>query len=199
MKKKKKDKKINEQEIAQNNYSENVKTKENSTIYIKKEGQYIDAGQISKNVELHLNKVDNVYYQIDSLDQEYYINYKDVEKIDKLAEKNQRYKKYIVWNKNIITKEKTNFYNEKDELQFTINKSYNIPIIIDDKDKYYVEYDNRLLYIKKEDIEKIIDNTNTTEINTPGIPVLNYHFVYKTEECNQEICTSEKQFRQHME
>lgn len=197
--KEKPEEKVNEQELAQNNYTENVKTKEKATLYKKNNNEYIEAGEISKNVELHLKQVEDKYYIIDNLDQEYYINYKDVEKIDSLTPIDQRYKKYIPFNQNIITKEKTSFYNANEELQYTINSSYNLPIIINDTDRYFVEFSNQLLYVKKEDVQNVVESQNTTETNTPGIPVLNYHFVYKTEECNQSICTSEKQFREHLE
>ena len=192
-------KEINENQIAQENFNEIVKTSNEAKIYKKENEEYKEVGTINNNIELHLKTTEDKYYIIDSLDQEYYISYKDVEKIDKLTEKDQRYKKYIPWNENIITKENTSIYDEDTKL-FTFQESKSYPIIIKEDERYYIDYDNKLVYVKKEDVEKVIDNQNTTEQNAEGIPVLNYHFIYINEtNCNQEICIGEKQFREHLE
>lgn len=187
-------------------YSEFVKTKEKSPIYeecleANCTEKYKEIGQIEQNTELHLNGETEDYYKIQELDKEYLIKKDPVEAIEKLTEKDQRYKNYLVWNKNIITKQTTKFYNLKDELLYTINKSFTLPIIVDNlNERYYIEYNNQLMYVKQEDIEKVEEANNTSEQNTPGIAVLNYHFVHKdNEECNQEICTSETQMRQHLD
>ena len=54
----------------------------------------------------------------------YYINYQDVEKIDNLSPINKRYKNYIVFNENIITNNKTSFYDENNNLIYEFNKSF---------------------------------------------------------------------------
>ncbi len=52
------------------------------------------------------------------------------DKIDKLSETDNRYKNYIVFNENIVTNDSTSFYDENDNLLYTFNKSYDLPIII---------------------------------------------------------------------
>lgn len=183
-------------------YSEIVKVKYDTKLYINNGGEYIENGIVYRGTLLKLEKQDefkNKYFKISSLDDDYYIEYDSVEKSDDFYTLNDRYKQYIPFNKNIVTNEETTFYYEGKPL-FKINKSYNLPIIISDDDKYYVEYENMLMYIVKDDVKEIIDNTNTKDSNTKGIAVLNYHFVYSPNEetCDQVICHPEKQFREHL-
>ena len=55
----------------------------------------------------------------------------------------------------------------------SLKEEFSLPIIIKDTDKYGVEYNNRLLYVNKDDIKEIIDNHNTDKNNSSGIAVLN--------------------------
>ena len=51
---------------------------------------------------------------------DYYINYKNVEKINKISESsNTNYKKYIPFNENIITNSPTKFYKDG-KVKYTI-------------------------------------------------------------------------------
>ena len=63
-----------------------------------------------------------------------------------------------------------------------------------------MEIFNQLLYVKKEDVEKVVENSNTVEKTRDNIRTLAYHFVYKDgEECtNSLICHPEEQFISHM-
>lgn len=188
-------------------YNEFVKTNKESGIYIKENEEYKKIGIISSNIELSLNEITNVedeYFNIKGFDAQYYIHYNDVDKIEVLSAVDQRYKNYILFNKNVVTYEKTNFYDYQKNLVYSIDKGYSLPIIIKEDDIYGVEFNNRLLYIKKDECE-VIDNFNTDKKNTSGVGVLNYHFFYddsKKEEqkdCNQVICTSKTQFKQHLD
>ena len=73
------------------------------------------------------------------------------------------------------------------------------------KDIYGIEFNNKLLYVKKEDVKEIIDKHNTNLKNTSGIAVLNYHFFYdetkasERNDCNQIICHSKSGVRKHFE
>ena len=68
-----------------------------------------------------------------------------------------------MWNKNIITKDTTNFYNEEGTIIYTLPESYELPIIVNKKDIYGVEFNDRLLYVKTEDVKESIKKTNTKE------------------------------------
>lgn len=183
-------------------YSEIAVTTKDSIIYKLVDNNYIEAGTIYKNTKILLEEPTdktNEFFKLKDLDGVYYIKYNDIKKEDKYYEEDTRYKKYIAFNENIITNEQTTFYKDSNKL-YTINHSIELPIIIKEEDKYYVEYNNMLLYVMKESVKEVRENNNTEEKNTNGIPILNYHFVYKPEEekCNQEICHPEKQFREHL-
>ena len=87
---------------------------------------------------------------------------------------------------------------------YSFNKSYNLPIIIKDTDKYGVEFNNRLLYVKKDNVKEINKNNNTDKKNSSGIAVLNYHAFYdennakEKANCTTEICHSKKQFKSQL-
>lgn len=182
-----------------NHYNEFVKTNKETKIY---NNNNKEIGTIGNNIELSLDK-ENIsentkYFKFTIYDDDYYIKYQDVDKIDKLSETNDRYKNYIVFNENIITNDKTSFYDENDNLIYTFNKSYDFPIIIKDDIKYGVEFNNRLLYVKKDDVKEIKTNNNTDKKNSSGIPVLNYHFAYEDDNpCYEVICHPSSQIKEH--
>lgn len=183
-------------------YNDIVRVNKDSKIYLFNENEYVESGIVYKDTLLKLDNIEdpkNKYFKISSMDDEYYIEYSNVDKSDNFYLNSDRYKNYIPFNKNIITKDSTTFYLNSKPL-FKINKSYNLPIIIDDDDKYYVEYNDMLVYVSKDDVVNIKDSDNTELSNTNGIAVLNYHFVYypDKEKCDQVICHTEKQFRQHL-
>lgn len=190
----------NEIENAKNYYNKYVKTTGDTAIYNNNKEK---VGIIAKNVELELENIevteDTKYFKTIINDNEYFIDYNNLDKIDNLSEINSRYKKYILFNENIVTSNDTSFYNESGELMYKISESFNLPIIIKNEDSYGVEFNGYLLYVKKDDVEKIIDSQNTEEKNSTGVPVLNYHFAYEESDtsCNEEICHSATQIKEH--
>ena len=189
-------------------YNEYVKVTKETDLYTLDNDSYIANGKIAKDTELTLKintpTSSTKYFKIADFDDEYYIYYEDVEPIEKLKETSQRYKNYIVFNENIITDEETKFYDELDNLVYQINKSFNLPIIIKYEDKYGVEYNDRLLYIKKENVSEIKESDNTNEKNTAHVGVLNYHFFWDDDtespsDCNQVICISKTNFKKHLD
>ena len=190
---------INEEKIDINNYySQYIKTKKDIVLY---NSNNEEEGLVGKNIILKLEEVNNELNKFKTIinQKEYYIDYKDLEKIESDNEKSDRYKNYIVFNENIITDEEVEFYDEENNLVYKIKESFNLPIIIKDDDKYGVEFNNSLLYVKDSDIKQTIDNKNTQDKNSTGIPVLNYHFVFEDNDntCNEEICHSAAQIKQH--
>lgn len=188
-------------------FSEYMVTNKEAKLYTKENEEYKEAGTIGKDIELSLNEVTNKedeYFNIKDLDEKYYINYKDVNKIDTLEEVDDRYKVYIVFNSNAVTEEKTTFYDEEGNLVYSLNEGVSLPIIIKEDEMYGVEFNNRLLFIKKDECE-VIDNHNTDEKNTSGVGVLNYHFFYDETDaeesagCREEICISKKQFTSELD
>jgi len=184
------------------NYHQYVTTTSIATIYEYQDGEYQAVGSIAANVNLQLNSSDityeTQYFQITDLD--YYIAYDKVTPAEEPVV-NNRYKSYIVFNKNIVTNDQTNFYDTDGNLVITINKSYDLPIIINDSNQYGIEFYNQLLYVKKDDVKEIKKVTNTSEKVRTNIRTLTYHTVYdkKTQKCNNiYVCHPIAQFEEHM-
>lgn len=155
-------------------------------------------GMINKDVRLELDgkkKVDNkMYYKVKNSD--FYIHNGNINKIESLNI-NDRYKRYVKFNQNIVGNDLTLYDNNG--YVFKINGELNLPIIIKDNNKLYVEYNNRLLYVNKSDV-KIINHHNTDEKIRTNIRTFTYHAIYKDGEVckNTVICHPYKQFDTHM-
>lgn len=184
-------------------YNKTVKTNKEADIYILNNNEYIKSGKIGNAIELTLDDIENIttenkYFKISNMD--YYIFYEDVEKIDNLSSKDSRYRKYIPFNENIVTKETTSFYNDNG-LVYTFNKSYNLPIIIKNEDKYYVEFQDELLYVNKDDVIRVEAVDNSKEESLKSVSVITYHFFYdksQNEVCDEVICHTTDQFESHL-
>ncbi len=184
-------------------YNDYVSTNKDSKLYLLENNKYKEIGTISKDTIINLEATDitleTKYFKIVGLDSDYYISYEDIVKTE-AKEKNKRYLNYIKLDKQIITKDKTNFYLN-DKLIYSIDKSFTFPIYMIDNDKYYIEYDGNLMYVLKDDIKEIKDVKNNDEY-AKEMAVIVYHFVYdssKNEECNQSICHSVTQFNSHLD
>ena len=194
----------NSKEIKKH-YHEFVKTNKDAILYNDKNEE---VGKVGKDVELTLNNIDinedTKYFSINDIDG-YYVKYTDVDIINKLTDVDQRYKEYIPFNQNVVTSDIANFYDESGNLIYSLKKEYSLPIIIKDTDRYGVEFNNRLLYINKDNVKELIDNHNTDENNSSGVAVLNYHAFYDEndtnarKECSSSICHSKKQFKSQLE
>lgn len=185
-------------------YNEFVKSKENTKIYNEKEEEIA----IFNNVEFSLEETtidkNTKYFKLKDYEDSY-VKYEDVIVIDSLSTYDTRYKNYIVFNENIITNDKTTLYDEEDNIIYEFYQSLELPIIIKETDKYGIEFNNRLLYVKKEDVKETKYNKNTDKNNSSGVAVLNYHAFYDEtnyEEriaCNTAICHSKAQFKTHLD
>ena len=164
-------------------------TNKEASIYKLENNKLVEYGKVGENIKLVLDEISKDYYKISNLD--LYIKYSDVDKVDEFSY-SDRYTKYIPFNVNIKTKDITSFYDENDNLVYTINSSYDFPIIISDTDKYGIEFNNQLLYVHKDDVDSHYDNHNTDLSNKKNIRVITYHHFYDpdTESCNQGICLS---------
>lgn len=195
-----------EREVAYINikkkYNKYVKVVKNSDLYQIVNNNYIKIGIINKNAVIELENQEVAhhtnYFKLKGLN--YYIDCNNVIPSRK-GEANQRYKKYVVFNNNIVTKEITSFYNEDGSLYATLNKSFDLPIIVKEKDKYGVEILNKLLYVKKEEVKEIKSINNTQQKARSKIRTLTYHTVYQKgkEECNNTaVCHTTTQFEEQM-
>ena len=170
------------------NYNEYVITTNKATLYNK---NYKKTGTISKDFSLQLSKYqikDNSikYFKIKGTN--YYINYKDITKDKKQLKKESN--NYLVFNKNINTKNKIDLY-KNDKIALSLDNGLNVPILYMDKDNYYVNYLNQLLKVKKSKNIKEIDHINTKEKEAEFISVLYYENIEET--CSNYNCITKDQ------
>ncbi len=182
-------------------YNKYVKVDHDAKIYEKVNGKYKPCGKVSSGVYLTLldtkiNK-DTKYFEIEGFSK--FISYKDVSKVDKLNEVDDRYKSYILFNENVKSRDVVRLYKD-DKVIYTLNYSIDLPIIIKYDDGVGVEFNNDLYKIKNEDILKTYEKVNSSDEVLSELPVSVYHFIYlHGEVCNEVICHSEDQIRSHFE
>ena len=203
--KKENDEKLALKKEITSHYNEIVITNKETDIYDKNNKKI---GVFGKGVELSLGDFeitpDTIKFKVKDFD-DAYVNYQDVDKLNKLTEYDSRYENYIPFNSNIKTNDKVSFYDEEDNLVYSFNQVFDLPIIIKDDNKYGVIFKDRLLYVKKDDVKETYDHKNTDKHNSNGVAVLNYHFVYdendskERRECNEEICVSKSQFKSELQ
>ena len=187
---------VNKKQSIEQKYSKYVVTKKEADLYKKDGKKYTIIGKINKNVKLVLedskNKSKSKYHKIDGID--YYIYYKDVKSTKEFVY-NDRYKKYVPFNTNIKTTNNITLYDEEDNYIYKIDEAMDFKVLVMDEDKYGVEYNNGLVYIKNDSIESVYDNDNGMT-NKDKIRTLTYHFLYnpETKECNEDICHTLEQF-----
>ena len=131
------------------NYNTYVKTVNETALYKKEKGKYVLAGSISSNMNLILEdkKIKDYkdeYFKIKDLD--YYVKYTSVSKTDEFTY-DTRFTNYIPFNKNVVTEAVTRFYDDNGN-NLSIKEGIDLPLLINDTDKYYVAYNNQLFYIK---------------------------------------------------
>lgn len=185
------------------NYNEYVITTKETKLYGKLEDEYIESGKIGKDVELILEKeedltIDTKYFSIQNIPNAY-VYYEDVKPIDKVNT-SQNYKYYIPFNKIVETKKGVSLYDYEGNLVYYLDGYFGAPILVMDDDRYGIEYGDRLLYINKMDVSNVTDKINTDETGKNKIRTLTYHFIYdqETTTCDQSICQSFEQFESHL-
>lgn len=183
-----------------NSYSKYIKVKKGTILYKKEGKKYTKILKVNAEKEFTLKEEkitkNTKYFYIEELG--YYVKYQDVEKIEKLTEKDLRYKNYLPFNENIITADKVNLY-QNNELIYELDFSLDTPIIERTTEGFYIEYNNELYLIKNIDTKSSYAKENTTLKEASSVPVTVYHFIYLEGDnsCNEAICHSEKQIRSH--
>ena len=185
-------------------YSNKVIVTKDTKIYKLDKEKYVEVGTISKGQILNLEenlKIDlnTKYFKI--ANSELYISYKDVKPTEEnVAVSDERYKRYLLFDENVITKENAKLYNrDKTTLEYTIKEKLDLPIIVKDDAGVFVEYFNKLMFIKLEDMESTYPKANNALEEASSIPVTCYHFIYLPgdDTCNEIICHSQAQIESH--
>ena len=192
---------IDYNKLAKDNYSEYVKANKNVKIYNENNEEI---GIILEDNYLTLDGVKDRKYKIKNTN--YYVDYKDVSKEEQIINKDHTeyttYKNYIPFNINIITNDKYTLY-KNDDLYIEINNRDEYSVIIKMSDRYGIEFDDQLYYIKKDEVKEEKNNSNSSLEIANSLPTLNYHYTVNREagelnECLQEICTEDTQVEEEI-
>lgn len=167
-------------------YNSYVTILKDTNIYNKNKNEYKISGKISSGFNLELEKTDiknsnQQYFKIK--DDNYYVYYKDVKKI-KEYNKNIYSDNYLVFNNNIITGDTTKFINNDTYIE--INKSYELPIMYQDENNYYVSYLNNIYGVEKSSIKELVEKENTADAESNYISILNYGTI-KTDKLKEQL------------
>lgn len=165
-------------EKIKNSYNKYVITKKETKLYNSKKEEI---GKINSDVKIILKdkKIDNInddYFELE-LFEDHYVFFEDVKPIEKLNEKDNYYKNYIVFNENCVTEDKTIFYDKNFNYLYEVNNGINLPIYIKEDEYYGVEFNDELVYLKKDEVD-VVSSNNTEEKTAESIPVLLYHFFH---------------------
>ncbi len=187
---------------VESHYSEKVKTNKDATLYKKINSNYQVSGILYKDNVISVEKEEvneNTKY-FHNKDLDVYISYTDVDPNNGEVVKDDRYKKYIPFNENIITNNEYIIYHNDDKKYYKLTESSEYPIIIKMSDKYYFEYQDELVYVMKDDVKETKKAENTKLTPVSKVPVLNYHHIYDPKEktCNQSICMTTTRYREHI-
>ena len=167
-------------------YIEDIKNHYNKYVITIQDTELYDAdknviGKIGSNVEIVL-KEKNIasknddYFELEDFDN-HYVFFDKVKPIDTIKENNSFYKNYIVFNENCVADGVVSFYDDNLSFLYQVNTSINAPIYIKEDDFYGVEFNDKLVYLKKDEVS-IQNHHNTDEKNAKNIPVLLYHFFH---------------------
>ncbi len=181
------------------NYSSIVKTTKDTKLYLNNNGKYKDVGSINKDNILELETLDNIsldnkYFKL--LDSDYYVSYKDVEPSDESI--NKRYLNYIEFPIEVTTKENVIYYDENFNEVFVIKNPVTAKVIVNFDDYYGISLLSRLVYVKKEDVNNVVE-VDSSEDMAESVPAILYHFIYLDGDtsCGDIICHSEEQIDSH--
>lgn len=183
-----------------NSYNKYIKVKSGTFLYRKENNQYVEVLKINSEKDFTLADIsidkNTKYFYIEELG--FYVRYQDVLKIDSLVTKDLRYKNYLPFNENIVTKDKVKLY-QNGEVVYELYFSLDVPIIEKDELGVYVDINNELYLVKNEDILNTYEKENTSLVEATSVPVTVYHFIYLEGDtsCKEAICHSEKQIRSH--
>lgn len=205
MKKQEEERKIKKEKLIseiESHFSAQVRVNRKTNLYQKKDHKYVKIGVVEVG-ELLILKKEKIsektkYFYASNLG--YYVRYQDVEVDDSELVVDDRYKNYLVFNENVVTKEVVHLYRN-DKLIYTLNFSIEKEIVMKDDLGFYIEYFDQLFFIPKDDVLHTYEKINTTEEEATEVPVTVYHFIYLEGDntCNEMICHHENQIKEEFQ
>lgn len=180
------------QEIA-SHYSVNVLVNANSTLYFMEEGEYKEFGKVMQNFtfpleDIVIDDISREYFKVKGTD--YFVYYQDVSPIDEIIV-DEVPKYYLSSLIPITTKKHTTFYVHGEEV-LRLNQSLSFFYVSQTENYYQVFYQNRLLDLKKEDVE--LEEGIAKQEESEFISVLNFSEV--KDGCQNDHCITKEKVKE---
>ena len=171
-------------------YSSSAIIKKGSKIYSKDHNEYKNIGMVKQDLHLLLDEVEDFskskgYFKISN--SEYYIYYKDCKENEFINDYKSYFNQYLLFNKNVVTKNRTVFYMNDNEI-FNLNDGVNLPLLFQDSNYYYVKYFDNIFQIEKRSAV-LVDSNNTEERGSEFISVIHLKNIVN-DKCNTKKCIS---------
>lgn len=169
---------MNESEKMVNfNYSKFIKINNEQPLFTYKDNKFSESGKVTPDSIIELDSEDTrVVNKIKLKNSDLYIDIKDVQPTTKNKE-SLNYKKYLPFNIS-VKGQNLDLYNQNNQLAFKIDNTSDMPVLINDDGKYFVEYNDNLYYVKNAEVKTIKNNnTNKTPL-AKDVPVFMYHYFY---------------------
>ncbi|MDD6466947.1 MAG: polysaccharide deacetylase family protein [Erysipelotrichaceae bacterium] len=188
-------------EEIQEHYGSLVQTQRVTLMYQLQEDTYQLAGTLGKGEVISLADeeitAETEYFYADQLG--YYVRYQDVMPVNEMITYDQRFQNYIPFDESIVLKEKTTLYDETGQLVLSMPEAMTFPIVIKEDDMYGVNYKDRLVWVRRQDVDQVVEVKNSQAKKATAIRTFCYHKVYdpKEETCNKIICHAMSQMEKH--
>ena len=189
-------------EEIKSHYSAKVKVSKDTYLYSKNGKKYDVAGRVSTGEIINLGEAeinkDTKYFYSEELG--YYLSYKDILPTEETFTKDQRYKKYVVFNENVVTHEEVNLYRNG-KVVYTLYSPIDKPILWKGDEGVYIEFLDEAFLVKSDEIEKTYAANNTNLSEASAVPVTVYHFIFLNGDtsCYEAICHPDTQIREHFQ
>lgn len=155
-------------------YTPYIKNTNEQPIYKLKNDKFEEVGKVQPKTLMEISNVrEGNKYKLANSD--YYTEIKEVTPATKENEI-LNYKQYIPF-KDGVKGDNLKLYSKDNSLKYHLDKTPDLDILIKDKDKYYVEFNNRLFYVKANEVNLINKNQVTTKLGK-DVPVFMYHYFY---------------------
>ena len=152
---------------------------------------------VNKGIPLTLEKTKikskkDQYFKIKGTD--FYIYYKDI-KENKIQEETTANEHEIPFNKNVTSKKVVSLMKESKKV-ITLKKECNLPLLYETEKSYFINFQNQIYEIEKQEDIALKDVENTKEKEADHISVIYYEEI--SDNCTHDYCTDTNHFKEEM-
>lgn len=169
---------MNEKEkMVDFNYTQYIKVNNKQPLYTYQDNKFSESGSVTPDSIIELDKEDSrVINKMKLKDSDLYVDIKDVTSAKKPQE-SLHYQNYIPFNIS-VNADKVNLYNNKNQLALELENQKPLPVLIKEKDKYYVEFNDNLYHVNTNEVKTTKTKSKDKVALAKEVPVFMYHYFY---------------------